>query len=696
MKVLFLTPTFPSITKRTGADIATQSFIDALKQNACDITLVGYCRKGEEFLVRDPNFISVGSCYVEMKEAKFYPLLWFAKSILSKISFTATKYYSQKYVETLQSLLKQEKYDFVILDHSYQLGWLEPLIPDTNRLIVIAHNIEHEVYRDRIQDVKNLALKWMYQRETRLVKQSEDRLAERAFEIWALTEYDSNYFTQVAKQGKVRVLELPPSLSTLPNEVFIKNFDIGMIGSWIWGPNGDGLKWFFQNVYPHLPIDVSIQVAGRGAEWLQGKYPNVEYKGFVPDAKEFMVQAKVLAIPATSGGGIQIKTLDSIGLGMSIVATPFALRGIDNPPSTVKIAKHPKEFAEVLESAIRSPSTQSVDEVRHWSASRHKKIITEIADTISRAVLEVENKSMQAIQLAVLLTCHNRREKTLESIDSLYKQSYPPGTTLAIYLVDDGSTDGTAEKIKALYPDVTVLQGDGSLFWNGGMHLAFAEAIKSDYDFYLWLNDDTVLYESAISLLLSTLHQADSQNHCPVIILGATQDPETKASTYGGLVQRNWWHPLKFDLIQPKVDIQVCDTLHGNCVLIPRKVVQIVGNLDPAFKHNLGDYDYGLRARKQGCEIWMVPGYIGTCSPNPHYKRIQELGKSFTQQWQKVSHPNPKGLAFKDVTLHSLEEWKVFSQRHGGFFWRIYWLFPYRRVLWSSFRAAFSKAKQIS
>jgi len=291
---------------------------------------------------------------------------------------------------------------------------------------------------------------------------------------------------------------------------------------------------------------------------------------------------------------------------------------------------------------------------------------------------------MQTKHLTVLLTCHNRREKTLASINAVYQQTLPQQVQLNIYLVDDGSTDGTAEAIKELHPNVMVLHGDGNLFWNGGMRFAFAEASKADFDYYLWLNDDTVLYPRAITTLLDALHHLENQNNNPVIVVGSTQDPETDALTYGGLAQRNWWHPLRFDLLEPSPNLQPCDTLHGNCVLISRDVAKVVGNLDPAFKHNLGDYDYGLRARRKGCTIWMTSGYIGTCSPNPHHKRMKDLDEPLAKQWQKVSSPNPKGLAFQDVTLHTLEEWRVFAQRHGGLLWPVYWLIPYRRLVWHS------------
>jgi len=71
--------------------------------------------------------------------------------------------------------------------------------------------------------------------------------------------------------------------------------------------------------------------------------------------------------------------------------------------------------------------------------------------------------------IAVLITCFNRKAKTLESLRLLFAQDLPPDVSLQVYLVDDGSTDGTGEAIAQTYPQVTILSGTGSLFWNGGM-----------------------------------------------------------------------------------------------------------------------------------------------------------------------------------------------------------------------------------
>lgn len=284
------------------------------------------------------------------------------------------------------------------------------------------------------------------------------------------------------------------------------------------------------------------------------------------------------------------------------------------------------------------------------------------------------------MSIAVLMTCHNRKLKTLATLESLFKQILTSEIALNTYLVDDGSTDGTAEAVQQTYPQVKIFSGDGNLFWNGGMRGAFSEAMKHDPDYYLWLNDDTVIYSKTISVLLETSHKLSEKGETKAIIGGSTCDPETGQTTYGGVVRNNALHPFRYGILEPTKDPQMCDTMHGNCVLIPRSVVQIVGNLDPAFVHYIGDWDYGLRARQKGCTVWIAPGYLGTCSLNPQVTKM--AAENLSEGLDKMS--KPKGLSFKDTTLQPAQEWKVFAQRHGGLLWPIYWLLPYRRLVWLS------------
>lgn len=248
--------------------------------------------------------------------------------------------------------------------------------------------------------------------------------------------------------------------------------------------------------------------------------------------------------------------------------------------------------------------------------------------------------------IAVLLTCHNRRDKTVKSLTALYAQAgLGEFYNLEVFLVDDASTDGTGETVKNHFPEVNIILGNGNLYWNRGMHLAWETAAAAkDFDYYIWLNDDTFLEKNAIQILLH-------EKFPDAIVCGTTKSQQNQKATYGGYTNK----PRK--LLIPNGNYQKSDYCNGNCVLIPKKVFHKLGNLDPIFHHAVGDFDYSLRARKMGVEIYVAPQYIGTCESH-----------DFVPKWQNTS------LSWRN-RLRNLytassgcypSEFFVFDKRHNG------------------------------
>lgn len=276
---------------------------------------------------------------------------------------------------------------------------------------------------------------------------------------------------------------------------------------------------------------------------------------------------------------------------------------------------------------------------------------------------------MKLSRIAVLITCYNRRSNTLACLACLYQQAVSSDVKIQVYLVDDGSTDGTTAAVQSTYPQTKILSGDGNLYWNGGMRLAFAEALSVKYDYYLWLNDDTLLTPDALTLLLTTHRTLTEQGHANSIIAGSTKDRVTGKPTYGGAMRIQRWYSSKFAFVEPGEVPEERDTVFGNCVLIPDAVAEKVGNLDAVFIHSHGDVDYGLRARQLGCSVWAAPGYVGTCSKN-----------SVRGSWADTSLPLPARLrkAFQPKAF-PIRAWTVFVRRHLGPVWVIPWILPYIR-----------------
>jgi glycosyltransferase involved in cell wall biosynthesis len=379
MKILYLTTVLPS-KKTTGGEIASQSFIDALQDNGHKILVLGYQRPGSIFKAKN-NQIPIAQRHIETEKSRLYPMLWMSLGLLKNLPYSSAKYYSQKYINQLKTILKQENFDIFIIDHA-QMGWLVPFVNNKAKIIFIAHNIEHEIYLAQLKNSQSQISQHIYQRETDLIKDMEDNLAKITTQVWTFTEDDASYFLNLNKATKS--FHLPSSLKISSHQPTIKNFDIGIIGSWTWKANKLGLNWFLEKVYLHLPTNLSIHIAGLGAEWLRGKYPNINYCGFVPSVQTFMAQAKVLAIPSISGGGVQIKTLDAIASGSPLVATPTALRGISEYPSSVIVAEKPEEFANSLVQLLTLNTIPDISaDAIAWSENRISKFSADITCAIN-------------------------------------------------------------------------------------------------------------------------------------------------------------------------------------------------------------------------------------------------------------------------------------------------------------------------
>jgi len=278
------------------------------------------------------------------------------------------------------------------------------------------------------------------------------------------------------------------------------------------------------------------------------------------------------------------------------------------------------------------------------------------------------------MKIAVLMTCHNRRQKTLACLDALVANSLPADVALEVFLTDDGSTDGTSAAVSGKYPHVHIISGDGSLFWNGGMHKAFAAALLGSFDAFLWLNDDTILYPTALPSMVDTWRRLKDTQGRDVVVVGSTQDAKSRELTYGGVIRPARWRPMAFRMVVPADFPMQCESMWGNCVLIPESIARTVGNLDPSFTHSMGDVDYGLRVRKAGFEIWAMPGFAGTCSTNSPVGTYEDPQLPVRQRLGKMMQA--KGMP--------IQSWRVLTQRHAGPFWFLFWVWPYLKVIATS------------
>jgi GT2 family glycosyltransferase len=272
------------------------------------------------------------------------------------------------------------------------------------------------------------------------------------------------------------------------------------------------------------------------------------------------------------------------------------------------------------------------------------------------------------MNIIALTTCHNRCDLTIRALKSILEQELPTDCNLNICLVDDGSKDGTTKAIQKEFPCVEIIQGDGNLYWAGGMRFGWDNLVKhKTFDYLLVFNDDVELYANAITNLIKTAKLLNDNGYQKYCVVGAFKDSNSGKTTYSSLVRSSFWHPLRFRKIDPSESIQFGDTLNMNFALISSSALNSTGFLSPEFRHAQADYDFGLRLKSSGGFVVLAPNYVGECVLNKEMGRLALSKFSGLQKWSHLV----------SLKQHPFREAAIYCRRHGGCFWLLFFISPY-------------------
>lgn len=266
--------------------------------------------------------------------------------------------------------------------------------------------------------------------------------------------------------------------------------------------------------------------------------------------------------------------------------------------------------------------------------------------------------------VVALLACHDRRELTLAALGSWFTQD-APDLRLGAVLVDDGSTDGTAEAVRREFPEVTVIQADGSLYWAASMARAEQHARTLRPDALVWLNDDVTLRPDC----LATLHRTAAPFSPAAVVAGALADPATGRTMYGGIALSRW-HPMRGRLLQPVGRPIPVDAAHGNVLYVPRAVYERL-SIDGGFQHAYADYDYSLRVRRLGHPLVLTASPVGSCAVATTSRGLPDPALPLRRRLRLLN--SPLGTPLRSHARY--------LRRHAGPWWPALAVAPYAKEL---------------
>ena len=231
-------------------------------------------------------------------------------------------------------------------------------------------------------------------------------------------------------------------------------------------------------------------------------------------------------------------------------------------------------------------------------------------------------------------------------------EQYSSGLTYEVIVVDNGSTDGTADWIKEHHPEISLTRNQANLGFTRGNNQAM-EMAKGD--FILLLNPDTFLTEDCFGPQLDFLREnPDVGITIPKVLNadGSFQQQSRRGDArpievFGYFLKLGKLFPQNKALngyLQswlPEDEVAEVKAVSGSCMFIRREVYEKIGGLDERFFAYQEDSDYCLRARQAGWKVMYVPlssiiHYAGEGgSKNNPYHSIFQWHRSYYLYYRK-------------------------------------------------------------
>jgi len=234
-----------------------------------------------------------------------------------------------------------DKIDIIHIDHLQMMQFV-PLDIPACKIVLDCHNVEYDLIRQMGQatgDWADLYLRPLYRLESLRLKEVERDACLRADAVLAVTEEDAMKFRALAPEIAERVRCAPIGVDTeyfqLPDCYPMDSRTLLFMGAMFWPPNVDALRWFCDSILPrlqHYIPDVRLMVVGarptQDVRDIALATPGIELIADTPDIRPYAARASAFIAPLRFGGGMPVKTLCAMAMGLPVIATPSGVAGI--------------------------------------------------------------------------------------------------------------------------------------------------------------------------------------------------------------------------------------------------------------------------------------------------------------------------------------------------------------------------------
>lgn len=293
---------------------------------------------------------------IPIQRSKISDVRFMAESLLTNDSFILRRDDRPEMQAMVRKLIQEERIDVLHVD---QLNMMRFVPRDWPGMVILdEHNAVWQVVERLQKGASNPLARWVLGREVRLIRKLEGKACRRSQVVLAVSEHDRLALWEVA--GESAPIEVVPitvdagrfesvfkARDPQPNRLFT-------IGTMFWPPNSEGVIWWLNEGYAHLQSinpDVVYDIVGarppRTLQTATERFPGVHVHGYVADVTPYWTNAGALAVPILSGGGVRVKILEAMAMGVPVVSTTIGCEGLEvRNEEHLLIADTPKAFSQ--------------------------------------------------------------------------------------------------------------------------------------------------------------------------------------------------------------------------------------------------------------------------------------------------------------------------------------------------------------
>ncbi|MFQ5552645.1 MAG: glycosyltransferase family 2 protein [Thermoplasmata archaeon] len=203
-----------------------------------------------------------------------------------------------------------------------------------------------------------------------------------------------------------------------------------------------------------------------------------------------------------------------------------------------------------------------------------------------------------SLEVAIVVLNWNGWEDTRECLESLREISYAP---VEVYVVDNGSVDGSPQRIARDFPEVKLLRLTDNRGFGGGMNVGIEKALKDNHDFILCLNNDMTVDPGLLEPLVRSARNQGSVPYPAIYQYEAPHLLDNLGNTinlYTGLPRRVAHGSSQ---VPPRIEAD-----YSELPLLSKELLEALGDWNEEFFAFYEDTEFGLRMREAGWELVCV------------------------------------------------------------------------------------------